>query len=672
MKNKLLSTFVILLLFIELILPAVTMATIADQTNIMKELFKVPADARLTRENNESGAAVTWSLEQNDDFSFGEATFNDEDGELLRYIEVYEAPKLPAEMKQDDCQRYIENIMSRMLPGKLAMIKLSAAPDKYIQEGNTLYHFSYDRIEGQIPVNGDGIYVIFDATTGRVLMMQLSWYNSPLPDQSGLISPQAAGKAFCTGVTLSLEWIRTVKGQGDLKFDLRPAYMLANDYAVNAKTGQGIESFPEEVLPYSFDINNKPIVLSPITPDNSLTASEAEIIARKGAQVPAQFTTLQSYALWAWGEQGRTREFLFTDEIQEKEIGVSVDIVSRQLTGINNYDYMYDEKTPQITYNSGLTTAQNLGRTLAPAEYMQTRINQKKLDYTYPAYEFIRYIYGIPYRDNSLQVELNEYTGELSTYYLTWERNLNLPNLTTIIDTARMRQVLAEKASMKLVYMITRDYSSDSTEITEKAELFYLPVNSMRVPYDAVSGSKVEQHKVPAGVAGNWSESSFRSLAELGIVNPNSPVNPNKPISRADFTKMLVLATYLYPKEAKVSNFSDVPSSSSYAGYIQQAYSRGIVIGSGGKFYPDRPIARQEVAVILVKALKSEKRIEDNIKIMPTSFSDKNLVAAWAANDVNLATQLGYIKGFNGFFRPTSNITWGEAAALLNNYIYNI
>lgn len=672
MKNKLLSVLVILLLFIELVLPAVTMATIADQTNVMKELFKVPAEARLTRENNESGAAVTWSLEQSEDFSFGEATFNDENGELLRYIEVYEAPKLPVEMKLADCQRYIENIMSRMLPGKQAMVKLAATPDKSVQEGSTLYHFSYDRTAGLIPVSGDGIYVIFNASTGRVVMLQLSWYNGPLPDQSGVISPEAAGKAYCAGVPLSLEWMRTVKGLGDLKFDLRPAYTIANDYAINAKTGQGAENFPEEVLPYSFDVNNKPTGTATVVPDNSITSSEAEIIARKGAEVPAQFSVQQSYALWSWGEQGRTREFVFADESQEKEIGVSVDIVSRQVTGINNYDYTYDERTPQFTYNSGLTTAQNLGRTLAPAEYMQTRINQKKLDYTYPAYEFIRYIYGIPFRDNSIQVELNEYTGELSTYYLTWERNLIFPNVTSILDAARMRQVLAEKARMKLVYMISRDYGPDSTELIEKAELVYLPENSMRVPYDAVTGSKVEQYRIPAGIAGNWSEPSFRSLAELGIINPNSPVNPNKPISRADFTKMLVLATYLNSKGAKTVNFSDVPLSSPYAGYIEQAYSRGIVKGSGGKFYPDRPIARQEVAVILVKALKSEKRIDDNIKITPSSFSDKNLVATWAANDVNLATQLGYIKGFNGYFRPTSNITWGEAAALLNNYIYNI
>lgn len=667
LKAKSLSLFVTLLLLAEMLLPALAPATIAGQTDVLKELFKLPENARLERESDNGETTVRWTLDS--DNSFGLAAFDEATEELLSYVEVYEAPRLAVDMPQAECQKYAENVIARMIPDKQARVRLMAAPVKQTQEENIIYHFDYERVEGQLPVRGDGIYVIFNASTGRVVRLELSWYNGILPGQAGIISAQEAGAAFSRRVPLQLEWIKTARGIGDLKFDLRPVYRMADDFMINAKTGEEIETYATETLPSAFEVDSKPVNLPPITPDKAITESQAESVARSGALVPAGYTKDQSYTLWSWGEQGRTREFVFTDTGQEKEIHVSVDMVTGQVIGISSYSYIYGEGKPGFTYASGLTKAQNIARDMAPTEFSQTRLQDAEADYLSPSYDFIRYIYGIPYRDNGIQVQLNEYTGELSGYYLFWERNLNIPDISAIIDTTGMRRILAENSPMKLVYMVTRNYDTGSLTVTEDAQLVYELENSARGYYDAVTGVRVEQSKIPAGAAGHWSEASFRSLAEKGIVNPGCTVNPNKPISRADFTKMLVLATYLYPRQVKTAVFSDVGLVNPYLGYIEQAYARGIVKGSSGKFYPDRAISRQEVAVILIKALKSEGRIEADIAIEASSFKDRGQIAAWAVNDVNLATQLGYIKGFNGYFRPTSNITWGEAAALLNAYI---
>lgn len=672
MSKKAIALFVICLLTAQLLIPGMAGAGIADQTNLLKQYFKIPAQAKLERETIEGSSSVSWTIGQEEDLAGGQAEFDEKTGELLFYTEQYEAPKLPVEMKQADVQKYVENIIAKMLPDKKPKVKIEGSPYKESFSDGTFYTFFYQRFEGQIPVLGNGFYFTVNAATGRVINFSKIWYDGSLPDKSGAITAQNAAGIIKDKAPLQLEWTKTATGLGDLRFDLRPVYQMADGYAVNARTGEltELDYADDELLPSSFNANNAPKSYTSVSPDTAISEQAAVQTAKTKAGVPANFKLDNSFAMWAWGEQGRQRVYVFMDDNTGDEIMVSVDMVTGQVVDLT--EYSFEEEGTSYDYNAGKTIAEKYVKTLVTEEFSETKLlNMKDLypgyeDTGYSEYKFIRYIYGIPYIDNDIYVQLNS-KGLVASYWFTWERNLNIPQLTGILEESKIRDVLAQNAQLDMVYWIQTDYE---TEIQE-AQLVYMPKGAMLSPYDAVTGEKAEAVGVPAGTADHWAEDNFSFLAEKGVINPGEAINPNKPISRADFIKMLVLATYLPPKEVSTATFSDVGLSSPYLGYVEQAYARGIIKGSGGKFQSEKPITRQEAAVILVKALGTEGRIDSDTEIEDTAFKDKKQIASWAVRDVKVAAQLGYVKGANGYFKPVSNITWAEAAALISRYIEN-
>lgn len=669
MQKRLTAVIVISLFIAQILIPGIAGAGITEQTNLIKQLFKIPAQAKLVRENEDGTTYVNWSLGEGEDDPWGYAEFDGKTGTFLSYSEEYNAPKLAKTMLQADVQKYLESIIDKMFPDRKSKVKLVDGPDKENLAGDIVYDFYFERFEGEIPVFDNYLNFTVNASTGRITYFGQSWFNGELPAQTGVISKPDAEDFLKNKVPLQVEWIKVPSGHGDLRFHLWPVFQMAGGFSIDAKTGSLFKlGYVSNPLPYKFDAGITPKAYTPVSPDKIISEEEAAVIARSKAGVPSPFNVGESFLDWSWGEQGRTGNFAFYAGDSDEEMHVTVDRVTGQVKGIFNFSFGARDGTP-FDYSTGKAAAENYARALNPEEFSETRlirITDLNPDYKgieYPEYFYLRYIYGIPYR-NWISLQLDN-KGGLISYSFIWERNLNIPNLSGILEDNRMRDTLARDIEVELGYWIESDYETE----TESARLLYMPKAGYNF-YDAVTGQQVQLGNIPAGVKGHWSEDSFRSLSAMGVINPANPVKPDKPISRADFIKMLVLGTYLPPKTVTKATFSDVGMSSPYLGYIEQAYARGIIKGTGGKFLPDKPITRQEAAVILVKALKSENRI-GSVEIKETAFKDKQQIASWAAQDVKLAAQLGYIKGANGYFKPGSNITWAEAAALISNYIEN-
>lgn len=155
---------------------------------------------------------------------------------------------------------------------------------------------------------------------------------------------------------------------------------------------------------------------------------------------------------------------------------------------------------------------------------------------------------------------------------------------------------------------------------------------------------------------------AVETLACAGIVDgyPNGTFQPNGDVTRAEFVKMLDLTIGLQPVANGVTRFTDVPSTAWYAPYVAAAVARGIVDGvTATSFAPNAPITRQQMAVMLARAL-------DLTGTTRLSFSDTNQIAPWALPSVEAAVQAGYLKGLpNGTFEPLAPTTRADAAYVL-------
>ncbi len=96
---------------------------------------------------------------------------------------------------------------------------------------------------------------------------------------------------------------------------------------------------------------------------------------------------------------------------------------------------------------------------------------------------------------------------------------------------------------------------------------------------------------------------------------------------------------------------------------MENAVYGGIIQGFAGAFQPNQPITREEMAVVLVKALGQESQAGVNL---PTKFTDAGAASSWAKNDVTLAVKDGLLNGYpDGSFRPLAPATRAEAVTVL-------
>ncbi|MCM3744115.1 S8 family serine peptidase [Sporosarcina luteola] len=169
-------------------------------------------------------------------------------------------------------------------------------------------------------------------------------------------------------------------------------------------------------------------------------------------------------------------------------------------------------------------------------------------------------------------------------------------------------------------------------------------------------------------IANTFAKNEINILAANGIIQGKTETNfaPNAQITRAEYAVLLARALDL-PMKNYEGKFGDINSSKkwAYAG-VEAAARAGIVNGTkDGKFNPDAPIKREEIAAMVVRAIEYQNKEKLANLDTPTNFADHGSIGTFAIGSVYKATALGIIKGNNGQFMPKNNATRAEAAVML-------
>lgn len=120
---------------------------------------------------------------------------------------------------------------------------------------------------------------------------------------------------------------------------------------------------------------------------------------------------------------------------------------------------------------------------------------------------------------------------------------------------------------------------------------------------------------------------------------------------------------YRYDEKAD-ANFKDVKAADWSYRYIASGVKAGIVQGRpDGTFGADESITREDMAVMLARAMGGKKSSED---IQPLSFVDKNSISSYAEEAIAVAVKNGLITGREGnIMDPEGMTTRAEAAAVI-------
>ncbi len=169
-------------------------------------------------------------------------------------------------------------------------------------------------------------------------------------------------------------------------------------------------------------------------------------------------------------------------------------------------------------------------------------------------------------------------------------------------------------------------------------------------------------------------KSEIESFARAGIVkgNPDGKFVPDRTVNRAEFLKMLYVATSRTPNAVSSSCFSDVEHGSWYEPYVCDAASKknGFVQGySDGKFRPSSPVSRTEALKMTFTVFglttpditSNDQDVIKFVDISVTAWYSKYISAAYKIGILPIATQGG------AHFYPDQAMLRGEAVA----YIFN-
>ncbi|WP_445671413.1 S8 family serine peptidase [Paenibacillus sp. FSL R7-0302] len=169
-------------------------------------------------------------------------------------------------------------------------------------------------------------------------------------------------------------------------------------------------------------------------------------------------------------------------------------------------------------------------------------------------------------------------------------------------------------------------------------------------------------------IANSKSAVAIQTLADKLIIQGTSATTfaPQSNLTRAEFTALLTRALGLRT-DASVT-FSDVKSTDWYAKDVAAASKAGLILGIGnGKFAPTQKVTRQELAVILDRAVKltgTELKAVANPSF--TTYSDSAKVAPYAKDSLQALTKAGIFASETGIaFNPTAPATRETAAAAL-------
>ncbi len=178
-------------------------------------------------------------------------------------------------------------------------------------------------------------------------------------------------------------------------------------------------------------------------------------------------------------------------------------------------------------------------------------------------------------------------------------------------------------------------------------------------------------------IQGHWAESEIMAMTELGIAGgvTQDGFGPNGLVTRAQFAAFLIRSLRIAEVNPAAGRFSDVSRTAWYYGAVEAALAAQLVGGyPDGSFRPNQPITRDEIAVMVVRALNLQAVTPVSFTspevVLASRFKDWQTIAVWARGAVAQAVEANIVRGREGnLFAPQENASRAEAVVMLKRML---
>lgn len=221
------------------------------------------------------------------------------------------------------------------------------------------------------------------------------------------------------------------------------------------------------------------------------------------------------------------------------------------------------------------------------------------------------------------------------------------------------------------------DKNGNTVKLTSKGSnkyTFTMPVSKVTVEASFAKTSSSPVDSFLDVNTGAWYYDAVKYAVENGLMSGTGTYTfePNTTLSRGMIAQMLY-ALEGKPSVSSANNFTDVSSSDWYDKAASWAQSKGIITGyEDGRFGPNDPLTREQLALILYNYAKSEGH-STSTKADLSKFADDTSTSPWAQQAMSWAVGEGLLSGRGvNMLYPTGTATRAEVAQIMMNFCENV
>lgn len=260
------------------------------------------------------------------------------------------------------------------------------------------------------------------------------------------------------------------------------------------------------------------------------------------------------------------------------------------------------------------------------------------------------------YRGKDKMVSINDLFPDSNYTLRSWTEN-------DIGDKSIEKTLTIHTSKVKEIVL------NDTTNITDQEVATTQTEDATEESSPTVDSSDTKNKKNFKDIDKSFAKSAINRLAEKGIVQgiTDEMYEPTQGTTRAEFMALLVRLT-LSASEIKAADdqhlsFADINSNGWYIPELKAAMKNNIAKGfSNTDFKPDMLVDREQASKMIASALFGGLLPDGR-----TIYSDNDLIAPWANQEVLSLTDNNIVEGFpDQTFRPKNNLTRAEAAAVID------
>lgn len=216
-------------------------------------------------------------------------------------------------------------------------------------------------------------------------------------------------------------------------------------------------------------------------------------------------------------------------------------------------------------------------------------------------------------------------------------------------------------------------FSHVPTVITKIDSKYYAKINSLTNSTYSVIWSP----KTFKDVENYWAKDAVNDMASRLVISGvgNDMFAPDRDITRAEFSAIIVRALGLMHPGTGKTSFGDVSKNDWYYDAVSIAYEYGIISGYGnGKFGPTDKITHEQAMIMVAKAMKITK-LKADFKIgeaeqLIASYGDFKKASSWAKDSIALCVKTGVVPDGSGkIAAPKDYITGAEVAVMVQKLL---